>query len=753
MPEADSVDRILDSPSRRRGGRPARARVLRTWTITALRALVLATAAVVLCWPLTIPPGLAAAGAGAFLGAFAGDRAARSRLRLASGLGLALLALLLGTVLARAIVGTTLPSRILGPVVALGLGEAVLWLSVLAPLVFALRLTAQRRPALAVLEVLAVAAATATGFAAHRDGMVHRPLLVGDWAWSRGLDPALVFLVLGGLATLLMAALLIQEGRKRRLPLHFAGLLLVALALVLFVRVEGLPKPDPAGDLGLTGEPEKGEGDEGDARRARDRRGQGRGDGRGDQHQLGDLEFQDDYGDSGEQTPLAVVLLHDDYSPPPGVYYFRQTAFSQYNGRRLVQATRDDVDRDIVHRFPFREERVADAPPARGGRKALVTTVGLMVDHVRPFALDSPAVLRPAPNPNPMRFQRTFEVRSHVQVTPYDDLLGRRSGDPRWSEETWQHYLEAPSDPRYGELARSVLDRVREEYRNEPIARALAVKLYLDENGIYSRKSRHADTPDPAASFLFGDLTGYCVHFAHAAAYLFRSLDIPARVSAGYAVGENERQGGSAIVIRGGSAHAWPEIYLEDIGWVVVDLTPEQSLEEPMESPDPRLQQMLGEMMRQGKTQDDFGDQARQPFDWRALLERLAWLLALVLAVCYTVKIYRRFVPSLAGDGQLWRLGYRATLDRLAEVGLVRRFGESREGFARRVGRAVPSFPPLTGLHVGRALGSGHTAELAASGAAVRRFIDGVGHELRQGVPFWRRLLGWLHPLSWLRVK
>ena len=49
---------------------------------------------------------------------------------------------------------------------------------------------------------------------------------------------------------------------------------------------------------------------------------------------------------------MAVVLLHDDYSPPSGVYYFRQSAFSQYNGRRLVQATGGDVDRDVLRRFP-----------------------------------------------------------------------------------------------------------------------------------------------------------------------------------------------------------------------------------------------------------------------------------------------------------------------------------------------------------------------------------------------------------------
>ncbi|MEM8931919.1 MAG: transglutaminase domain-containing protein [Acidobacteriota bacterium] len=725
---------------------PANEARRRQW-VTGLRAVVLAVAAGILCWPLTTGWGLAAALVGAALGAMVGDIAGRSSLRLSSGLAVAVGVLLVGVWLARRVVSFTIVADLLGPLVVLALGELALWFAVTGPVVFALRFLARRRPTLAVLEVLAVAGATAAAFAAHRDGMVHRPLTIGDWAWSRGLDPALIFLVLGGLGALLLAGLLVQEGRRRRLPLHFAGLVVVALVLTLFVRVEGLPKPDPAGDLGLTGEPDSGS--EGDDEQSAERE-QGEGDQtENDRHELGDLDFQDDYGDSGQQSPLAVVLLHDDYSPPPGVYYFRQSAFSQFNGRRLVQSTRDDTDRDIIRRFPFQPLTVQDAPAASGGRKPLVTTVGLMVDHVRPFALDSPVTLRPSSNPNPLRFQRTFEVRSHVQILPYGDLIGRRAGDPSWSEAQWRHYTEAPSDPRYGQLARAALDRLQDAYRDDPLARALAIKDYLDENGIYSRRSGHSGSDDPTASFLFGDLTGYCVHFAHAAAYLFRSLDVPARVAAGYAVEESERAGGSTVLIRGGNAHAWPEIYLDRVGWVVVDLTPHQSLDEPIPAPDQRLQQMLGEMMRSAEGDDDFGDQVREAFDWRTLFERLAAFLALVLVVAYAIKLWRRMAPRWAAPDALPRIGYRAGLDRLAELGLRRRWGESREGFTRRIADVVPSFKPLTALHLSDALGGGRPA----STDDIRRLLAGLDAELTSRIPTWRRLLGALDPIPWTRVR
>src|SRR5262249_40617899 len=158
----------------------------------------------------------------------------------------------------------------------------------------------------------------------------------------------------------------------------------------------------------------------------------------------------------------------------------------------------------------------------------LRATTGLLVDHVRPFALDSPVVFEPRPNADAVRFQRVYDTLSLVPTATFRELLGRPPGDAGWSPEQWAHYTQGPDDPRYAELS--------DAYRDDPLARAFAVKRWLEEHGSYSRKSHHTDAADPVASFLFGDVTGYCVHFAHAAVYLLRALGVPARVAAGYAV-------------------------------------------------------------------------------------------------------------------------------------------------------------------------------------------------------------------------
>jgi len=724
---------------------------------TALRALVMGSAAGLLAWPLTVGSGVTSAILGAFAGTAVGERAARSRARTPSLLVLAALFAAAGTWVARALVASSAIAGILGPLAAVALSEALFWAFLIAPGVFALRLLAVRVPACAAFEVLAVGGVLALTLAVHRQGRVHRPLTLGDWAWSQGIDPALVFLVFGGLASFLLAALLISERRVRRVPLHFAALFAIAIALLFLVRVGGLPKPRPSADLGLTGDPAeaKEEGEDGaqggegeEERRARPRRGGGGGgEGTG---QFDDMEFRDEYSSSGNEAPVAMVLLHDDYSPPSGVYYFRQTAFSQYNGRRLVQATRRDVDADILRYFPSSPFEVPEAPPVSERRKDLRTTIGLLIDHVRPFALDSPAALRPVENPNPMRFQRALEVVSHVQTLPYQEMIGQRPGAEDWDEKIWRHYTEAPSDPRYGELASEMVAQLQDTYRTDPLAQALAVKHYLDKNGIYSRRSTHAEADDPTASFLFGDLTGYCVHFAHAATYLLRARGVPARVSAGYALAEGNRGGGSGLMIRGQDAHAWPEIYLRGIGWVVVDLTPEQVLDATATAPDQALQQTLGEMLRQSPEYREWLEETATEWPtWREILTVLAQVLAVLLVLAYAVKLYRRLAPRLAGGSQIHRLGYRAVLDQLVEVGLRRRHGESRELFARRGSELAPSFAELTGEHLGWALGSRRTAPPEAVG----RLVERAGEELNRAIPLWRRALGALDPTSWLRVR
>ena len=75
----------------------------------------------------------------------------------------------------------------------------------------------------------------------------------------------------------------------------------------------------------------------------------------------------------------------------------------------------------------------------------------------------------------------------------------------------------------------------------------------------------------PLVDFLLRSHAGYCQHFAGAAALLLRMAGVPSRMVTGFATGVRTERG---FVAQDVDAHAWIEVYFEDLGWVPFDPTP-----------------------------------------------------------------------------------------------------------------------------------------------------------------------------------
>ena len=679
--------------------------------------------------------------AGGFGGCLLGAQLALTRLRTSAIVAGALALLSLVFWLGASLTAGSFLSIALGPVGALRVSGMLTALLVAAISSAAMRAGSSRKALFAVFELLVVAVAFAQLFIPHRYGAINRPFYLADWIIAFGWDPTWLFLFMGGTATVFGLVLLLREQRFGRAVLNLGVIGLLLALIVLATPMLGMPPPpDGGGGLGLRPDPSEANAGEGERR---ERGGS----------TSSELEFRNKYNTGGARVPVAVVLFHDDYSPPSGVYYFRQGAFSQYNGRKLVVSGRQDIDDDLIPYFPTRLTEIRNAPASNENRGPLETTIALMADHTQPFALEAPIEVEPLENPSPNRFRRVYRALSGVLTADYASMLDARLGSPDWSKEQWAHYTEAPPDPRYGALAAEVAGELPDELASNPIARAFAVAAWLGREGIYSLKNEHSGAEDPTASFLFGDRTGYCVHFAHAATYLMRSLGVPARVATGYAVSESSRQGGSSLLLSGAASHAWPEIYIDGYGWVVLDVYPERALDPPEQPMDADLQRLLGELARgaspiplSATDLPKIKELAR-----RVTLTAGAWLfalLALALLILYLVKLWRRLAPAWAPAASLPRVVYRAELDRLGELAIRRTPGESRESFARRLGESLPSLGPLTDTHVAAAFGQRRPEphQLRDEAANLRR-------DIRRRFPLWRRFLGLLTPWSWLRSK
>lgn len=138
-----------------------------------------------------------------------------------------------------------------------------------------------------------------------------------------------------------------------------------------------------------------------------------------------------------------------------------------------------------------------------------------------------------------------------------------------------EDYLQLPAETR--RLANYYLRRAGVGSQNMFVHAAVEnIRNYVRSSAAYDLNTGYQpQDQDFAMWFLEAGETGYCVHFATAATVLLRAAGIPARYVEGYLV---EAQAADSVEVGQGNAHAWVEYYLPNVGWVILEATPEDGL-------------------------------------------------------------------------------------------------------------------------------------------------------------------------------
>jgi len=156
---------------------------------------------------------------------------------------------------------------------------------------------------------------------------------------------------------------------------------------------------------------------------------------------------------------------------------------------------------------------------------------------------------------------------------------------------------------------------------------------------------------------------GYSVHFATAATLMFRYIGIPSRYIEGYLVTPDDienKESYTMIDVKESNLHAWTEIYLDQIGWIPIEVTPPYydvmeptdlseypSGESETDIPNkkPVQQEALPENSQQIHDEDDkMTTSENNEIDEQApdLLFIVFGLLLLVMVVIYLIYVFRR---------------------------------------------------------------------------------------------------------------
>jgi len=285
---------------------------------------------------------------------------------------------------------------------------------------------------------------------------------------------------------------------------------------------------------------------------------------------------------TGELPPLPVNELREAKINIPR-HYWRMISYDVYTGRgwatSQTESERYPADQYILDNVPDgyillnQEIHKASDDDARlfwSGHLAQVDRPFQAAWRTRPdTAHASTDPLAGADMLGSVTSATTYHVRS---IVPDPTEVQLRTSSPEYPQLIRQKYLALPD---------SLPQRVRQ----------LAAELTADQTSAYDKaRALEAylrtypytlDVPAPPADqdiadyFLFELKKGYCDYYATTMVVMARSIGLPARLVAGFASGTYIPT--TAIYfVRGADAHAWAEVYFDEIGWVEFEPTASQ---------------------------------------------------------------------------------------------------------------------------------------------------------------------------------
>jgi transglutaminase-like putative cysteine protease len=465
--------------------------------------------------------------------------------------------------------------------------------------------------------------------------------------------------------------------------------------------------------------------------------------------------------------------------------YWRLTSLDEFDGVSWsYRRSFDEVSGDLP--------QAAD-PPAGGAEQAVQEFELLRLGEVW-----MPAAYRPV-SISDERYPTSWEAESATLKIDdrYEDSDGNRyrvvSELPRLDPAVLRGAAPTiPADVRedYLELPLGFPERVQllaEEVtlgQDTTFDRALALQNFLrSDEFAYDQDIPGGGGTNAIVDFLFNTRRGFCQQFAGSFAAMARSIGIPSRVAVGFTTGEERPSEPGVYHVSGSNAHAWPEVYLGEFGWVPFEPTRNRGMPGAenytgvQEQQAPPGDPATATTARPSGVDDPFeGDVSdttvalEAPSDggpadgstdrgmwatvrrWggRVLMVVLIALgvAALALAIVPIARALRRARRRRRADrpGERVRVAWEESVESAEMLGVIHRPWETPAEFARRARSAVDggSFTALADTLAAADYSPAGADDADAARAA--ELADHIGDEARQAATREQRLRSWFDP-------
>ena len=191
----------------------------------------------------------------------------------------------------------------------------------------------------------------------------------------------------------------------------------------------------------------------------------------------------------------------------------------------------------------------------------------------------------------PNQVKRYTELVSFLRMdaeTPSDELSSYLVSESQYNTFVYDAYTALPESVE-SYLTRELGEPETENGQHMSYQKAKQRILeYLTANASYTEIPKETrDDGEDFLRFFLESGAGYSVHYATAAALMFRHYGIPARYVEGYLIFPENVEGqleNAVLTVPEAHAHAWVEFYQDGIGWVPFEVTPPYI--DRMEQPD-----------------------------------------------------------------------------------------------------------------------------------------------------------------------
>lgn len=200
----------------------------------------------------------------------------------------------------------------------------------------------------------------------------------------------------------------------------------------------------------------------------------------------------------------------------------------------------------------------------------------------------------------PADYTANFFCHSSYQDMKYMQVYGYLSAyEVEYRKFVYLQYLQIPETTKKALLAWAEQNGIYADSKTlvEDIQNAIRNAAIYNVNG-----KDYPEGVDVAVYFLTQAKEGICQHFATAATLMYRAFGIPARYTTGFA---EYVQSGTTTYLTNKNAHAWVEIYVDGLGWIPMEVTGGNTVQE--EKTELHIQAYSATKYYDGKDFTEFG--------------------------------------------------------------------------------------------------------------------------------------------------